>query len=70
MEAVEIDDAVVSVATKWFNLTTDDQLVVHVADGLQFVSELSQSGKYPLCKFTYTISQLVFQTADQNFFQN
>jgi len=56
VEAVEIDAAVVSVATKWFNLKTDDQLVVHVADGLQFVSDMSQSGKYPFCELTYLLT--------------
>ncbi|GFR89168.1 methyltransferase-like protein 13 [Elysia marginata] len=44
IEAVELDAAVVDVATKWFDLRPDEKLTVHVADGLEFVRNLVASG--------------------------
>ncbi|KAK3697598.1 hypothetical protein RRG08_033328 [Elysia crispata] len=44
IEAVELDPAVVDVATNWFDLQPDEKLVVHVADGIEFVRSLVASG--------------------------
>ena len=44
IDVVEIDEAIVSVATDWFNFTTDDQLRISVADGLEYIQQLGHSG--------------------------
>ena len=44
MNVVELDPAIVAVATDWFGFVTDDRMVVHVADGLEFVRCSSVSG--------------------------
>jgi len=44
IDVVEIDETIVSVATDWFNFTTDDKLTVTVADGLQYIQQLSHTG--------------------------
>ncbi|GFO39899.1 methyltransferase-like protein 13 [Plakobranchus ocellatus] len=44
IEAVELDPSVVDVATHWFDLQPNDQLKIHVADGLDFVRNLVASG--------------------------
>ena len=44
IDVVEIDEAVVSVATDWFNFTTDDRLRISVADGLEYIQQLDRTG--------------------------
>nr|XP_006128863.2 methyltransferase-like protein 13 [Pelodiscus sinensis] len=39
VEAVEIDHAMLEVATRWFGFSQGDRLKVHVADGLDYVAE-------------------------------
>jgi len=41
---VEIDEAIMSVATDWFNFVTDDLLTVTVADGLEYIQQLDRNG--------------------------
>jgi len=44
LDVIEIDAAIVSVATEWFGLKQDDRLNVCVADGLEFVQQLRTKG--------------------------
>jgi len=44
IDVVEIDEAIVSVATDWFNFVTDDLLTVTVADGLEYIQQLDRNG--------------------------
>ena len=44
IDVVEIDEAIVSVATEWFNFTADDQLRISVADGLEYIQQLDRMG--------------------------
>jgi len=44
IDVVEIDEAIVSVATEWFSFVADDQLRVSVADGLEYIQQLDRSG--------------------------
>jgi SAM-dependent methyltransferase len=44
IDVVEIDQSIVSVATAWFGLVQNDQLVVHVADGLEYIQRLNSQG--------------------------
>ena len=46
IDVVEIDEAVVSVATDWFNFTTDDRLRISVADGLEYIQQLDRTGNW------------------------
>lgn len=39
IDAIEIDPAIVKVATEWFGLVPDENLRIHVADGIDFVKE-------------------------------
>ncbi|MED6130775.1 hypothetical protein PIB30_003795 [Stylosanthes scabra] len=43
MEAVELDPTVVDIAKGYFGLVEDNRLKVHVADGIQFVREITSS---------------------------
>ncbi|CAL1541569.1 unnamed protein product [Lymnaea stagnalis] len=45
LEAVELDPSVVDIAQSWFDLKQDERLKVHVADGLNFLTELVASGQ-------------------------
>ncbi|XP_060088414.1 eEF1A lysine and N-terminal methyltransferase [Heteronotia binoei] len=40
VEVVEIDPAILEVATRWFGFSVGDRLKVHIADGLVYVSSL------------------------------
>jgi len=44
IDVVEIDEAIVSVATDWFQCVTDDLLTVTVGDGLQYIQQLDHTG--------------------------
>jgi len=44
IDVVEIDEAIVSVATDWFSFTADDQLRVSVDDGLKHIQQLHHTG--------------------------
>ena len=44
IDVVEIDEAIVSVATDWFGFTADDRLTVSVADGLEYIKQLNRTG--------------------------
>ena len=44
MDVVEIDPAIVAVATDWFGLIQDDQLRVHVCDGIEYIRQLGNLG--------------------------
>ncbi|XP_044158036.1 eEF1A lysine and N-terminal methyltransferase [Bufo gargarizans] len=45
VEAVEIDSAVLDVASCWFGFSLDDRLKVHLADGLSHINDLAEKGK-------------------------
>ncbi|KAM3915113.1 eEF1A lysine and N-terminal methyltransferase [Leptodactylus fuscus] len=45
VEAVEIDPAVLDIASRWFGFCLDDRLKVHLADGLAHINELAKKGK-------------------------
>ncbi|XP_073499235.1 eEF1A lysine and N-terminal methyltransferase [Phyllobates terribilis] len=47
VEAVEIDSAVLDVASRWFGFTLDDRLKVHLSDGLAHINELAEKGNVP-----------------------
>ncbi|XP_046398309.1 eEF1A lysine and N-terminal methyltransferase homolog [Ischnura elegans] len=42
--AVEIDPAILDVATKYFGLTLNDQLKVHIGDGVEYVVNAAKEG--------------------------
>jgi len=44
IDVVEIDEAIVSVATDWFGFAADDRLTVSVADGLEYIKQLHVTG--------------------------
>jgi spermidine synthase len=44
IEVVEIDSAIVAVATDWFGFTPSDRLTVEVVDGLDYVKRLQAEG--------------------------
>ncbi|GFY49836.1 eEF1A lysine and N-terminal methyltransferase [Trichonephila inaurata madagascariensis] len=49
VEVVELDPCILDVAKKWFNLVTDNRLLVHIADGLTFIQEAVNKGlKYDI----------------------
>ncbi|PRD21754.1 UNVERIFIED_CONTAM: mettl13 [Trichonephila clavipes] len=49
VEVVELDPCILDVAKKWFNLVTDNRLLVHIADGLTFIQEaVNKSLKYDI----------------------
>ncbi|KAG8229198.1 hypothetical protein J437_LFUL001070 [Ladona fulva] len=45
ISAVEIDSAMIDVATKYFGLTLDERLTVHVKDGVEFIVNAAKEGK-------------------------
>jgi len=45
IDVVEIDEAIVSVATDWFGFAADDRLTVSVADGLEYIKQLHITGE-------------------------
>lgn len=45
IDVVEIDPAVLDVATCWFGFSPGDRLKVHIADGLEYISNLAEEGK-------------------------
>lgn len=58
IEVVEIDQAIVSVATDWFGFVSDSQLTVHVADGLDYIKKLHAEGiESPVLHFTSPLYQ-------------
>ena len=44
-EVVEIDPAMLSIASEWFGFNQDERMKVVVADGLAHIKQLSQSGR-------------------------
>eukprot|EP00062_Callorhinchus_milii_P010839 gi/632956140/ref/XP_007893811.1/ PREDICTED: methyltransferase-like protein 13 [Callorhinchus milii] len=44
VDAVEIDPSMLDVATKWFGFSQDERMKVHLADGLDYISALVDSG--------------------------
>ncbi|KAJ1407277.1 S-adenosyl-L-methionine-dependent methyltransferase [Sesbania bispinosa] len=44
IEAVELDPVIVDVARDYFSFVEDKRLKVHIADGIQFVREIANSG--------------------------
>ncbi|CAG5116730.1 unnamed protein product [Candidula unifasciata] len=45
LDAVELDPSVVDIAQNWFDLTPDERLKVHIADGLDFIRKLVSAGE-------------------------
>ncbi|KAG9483205.1 hypothetical protein GDO78_009256 [Eleutherodactylus coqui] len=45
VEAVEIDSAVLDVASRWFGFSVDDRLKVHLGDGLAYIKQVAEKGK-------------------------
>ncbi|XP_032688965.1 eEF1A lysine and N-terminal methyltransferase homolog [Odontomachus brunneus] len=43
--AIEIDNAMLKVATEYFNLTLDDRMKVEIADGIQFIKDAATCEK-------------------------
>lgn len=56
---VEIDPDVVKIAADWFGVVEDDQMKVHVADGIDFVKRLNTAGwlwiKIYICNILFFI---------------
>ncbi|XP_076359527.1 eEF1A lysine and N-terminal methyltransferase isoform X1 [Tachypleus tridentatus] len=46
IDSVELDPAVVSVATEWFGLKADNRLFVEVADGIDVINRKAEEGKH------------------------
>lgn len=44
VDVVEIDSAMLEVATRWFGFSPGDRLKVHIADGLVYVANLTAKG--------------------------
>jgi len=44
LEAVEIDGEMSKVASDWFGFHHNDNVTVHIADGLHFISQLATRG--------------------------
>ena len=53
LEVVEIDREMLKVASDWFGFH-DDDITVHIADGLHFISQLADKGGNENGKFTDT----------------
>ncbi|XP_072504730.1 eEF1A lysine and N-terminal methyltransferase isoform X2 [Notamacropus eugenii] len=44
VDAVEIDPSMLEVATRWFGFTQSDRMKVHIADGLDYITNLAREG--------------------------
>ncbi|XP_044527811.1 eEF1A lysine and N-terminal methyltransferase isoform X3 [Gracilinanus agilis] len=44
IDAVEIDPSMLEVATHWFGFTQSDRMKVHIADGLDYITNLAKGG--------------------------
>lgn len=44
--AVEIDADMFKIASEWFGLKVDEKLVVNITDGIQFIEEAYNKGKF------------------------
>ncbi|EDV29653.1 uncharacterized protein TRIADDRAFT_49728 [Trichoplax adhaerens] len=51
VDCVDIDEAIVDVAVKWFNFKADDRLNAHVDDGLQFIDRYARGKRYAIVIF-------------------
>ncbi|XP_012513220.1 PREDICTED: methyltransferase-like protein 13 isoform X2 [Propithecus coquereli] len=45
VDAVEIDPSMLEVATQWFGFSQSDRMKVHIADGLDYISNLAGRGE-------------------------
>ena len=48
IDAVELDPTVVEIAKQWFSFREDDNIKVHICDGLQYLHKV-QGKQYPSC---------------------
>ena len=46
LSIVDIDEAMVTVATDWFGFVKDDHMTVHVCDGLELVQKEVDKGQF------------------------
>ena len=44
IDAVEIDEEIANCAKNWFGLEEDENISIHIADGLKFVKESALAG--------------------------
>ncbi|XP_027724399.1 methyltransferase-like protein 13 [Vombatus ursinus] len=45
IDAVEIDPSMLEVATRWFGFTESDRMKVHIADGLDYITNLAREAQ-------------------------
>ncbi|XP_068921683.1 eEF1A lysine and N-terminal methyltransferase isoform X1 [Petaurus breviceps papuanus] len=45
IDAVEIDPSMLEVATRWFGFTQSDRMKVHIADGLDYITNLAREAQ-------------------------
>lgn len=45
LSVVDIDEAIVKIATDWFGFVQDELLTVHVSDGIELVKKEVENGK-------------------------
>ncbi|XP_020826159.1 eEF1A lysine and N-terminal methyltransferase isoform X2 [Phascolarctos cinereus] len=45
VDAVEIDPSMLEVATRWFGFTQSDRMKVHIADGLDYITNLAREAQ-------------------------
>ena len=46
LSVVDIDEAMVTIATDWFGFVKDDHMTVHVCDGLELVQKEVDKGHF------------------------
>jgi spermidine synthase len=46
LSIVDIDEAMVTIATDWFGFVKDDLMTVHVCDGLELVQKEVDKGQF------------------------
>ena len=46
LDVVDIDSAMVSIATEWFGFAPDDKMRASVADGIQMITSESDKGYF------------------------
>lgn len=46
LDVVEIDDSMIDIAKNWFDFSEDSRNIVHIDDGLDFITSESKLGMY------------------------
>lgn len=54
IDCVDIDKAIIEIASKWFNFKTDDKLHVYEDDGLKFINRYASNSEGQHCFLSIT----------------